>query len=56
VGGYIDDGTLPRRFERTFATCIRTLDGPEWSHSRRADTSVPIEYWFDTGPHPEVRA
>ncbi len=56
IGGYVDDGILPRRFERAFATCIKTLDGPEWSHCNPDKAFVPISYWFKLPGHPERAA
>lgn len=53
VGGYVT-GTLGRWFERAFATCIKTLDGPEWSHCDPDKAYVPIEYWYDLPGHPEA--
>lgn len=53
VGGYVNDGVLPRRFEPAFARCVLTLDGPSWSHCDDRKAHVPIEYWQDLGAHPE---
>jgi len=53
VGGYVTTA-LGRHFERAFATCILTLDGPEWSHCDPAKAHVPLQYWQDLGAHPEA--
>ncbi len=55
VGGYVDDGVMPRHFERTFASVILTTYGPEWRYRDDNNQHVPIEYWLDTGFHPESK-
>jgi len=46
AGKYVEDGVLPRRFQRFWTTLILTVDGPEW-----ADPGV--EYYYPLPPHPE---
>lgn len=55
VGGYVTT-SLGRGFERAYATCIKTLDGPEWSHCDPQKAHIPIEYWYDLPSHPELAA
>jgi hypothetical protein len=53
IGGYVQNGSLPRHFERTFASVILTVDGPEWRHRDDRYHHIPIEYWTELGAHPE---
>lgn len=54
VGGYIDGP--PRTFLRGLATCVLTQDGPSWSWLDGGHHHIPMEYWHDTLPHPELSA
>lgn len=55
VGGYVEDGVLPRHFQWAFANVVLTTEGPSWSHWDQKRKHVPIEYWTEIGPHPEHR-
>lgn len=53
IGGYVNDGTLPRNFQWTAGSCILTLDGPQWSISDPDKRHIPMSYWTRVPSHPE---
>lgn len=64
TGDYIDDGVLPRRFDRSRNRYVIILKkGPTWReleydiHGREIDRTIdPPEYWLENlPPHPEYK-